>query len=82
VLARLAPALATAVEERFGAPVRGQGERVELCVRDKDVAELLRMVLEAGAEIVSVTPHRASLESVFLSAVHEGEREEQMEGAS
>jgi ABC-2 type transport system ATP-binding protein len=81
VLARLAPELLAVVEERFGGEVRGQGDRVELCVRDKDVAELLRLVLDGGAEIVSVTPHRVSLESIFLSAVHEGEREEQPEEA-
>jgi hypothetical protein len=30
--------------------------------------------LEAGAEVVSVTPHRVSLESIFLHAVEEGSR--------
>ena len=36
----------------------------------------LRVAMEAGAEVVSVTPHRVSLESIFLSAVEAGAAEE------
>lgn len=63
---------ATALEERLGALLRGVGDRVEVCVSEKHVTEALRSILDAGAEVVSVTPHRASLESIFLSAVGEG----------
>ena len=35
---------------------------------------VLRVALAVGAEIVSVTPHRESLESIFLHAVEEGSR--------
>ncbi len=40
---------------------------------DQDV---LRTVLGASAEVLSVTPHRVSLESIFLSAVEKGRSEE------
>ena len=58
-----------ALAERFGATLRGHGARLELRVREKEVDEVLRAVLDAGGRVVSVTPHRVSLESVFLSAV-------------
>jgi hypothetical protein len=35
------------------------------------VNPLLHAAIAAGAEVVSVTPHRTSLESIFLSAVAE-----------
>ena len=49
----------------------GVGERIELRVAEKQVNEVLRAALAAGARVVSVTPHRASLEAIFLSAVEE-----------
>jgi ABC-2 type transport system ATP-binding protein len=76
MLARVEPALASGLEERFGA-LTGRGDHVELRVAEKDVGPVLEQALAAGAEIVTVTPHRASLESIFLSAVQEaggGER--------
>ena len=69
VLARLPEALAGELEDRFGADLRGLGERVELRVEEKQVSAVLEASLAAGAEVVSVTPHRTSLESIFLSAV-------------
>ncbi len=72
VLAGLPAAAAAALEGRFGAPLRGQGDRVELRVAQKDVSELLKGALAGGAEVVSVTPHRISLEEIFLSAVESG----------
>jgi ABC-2 type transport system ATP-binding protein len=74
VLTGAPSALAEALEERFGAELRGMGERLEVVVRQKCVGELLREALAAGAEVVSVARHRASLESIFLSAVEEGRR--------
>ncbi|CAG0975146.1 putative ABC transporter ATP-binding protein YxlF [Myxococcaceae bacterium] len=70
VLSRVDPGLAAALEERFGA-IGGRGELVEVRVAEKEVRELLDRALGAGANVVSVTPHRASLESIFLSAVAE-----------
>ena len=68
VLARVPPALAAALEQRFG-PLRGKGEHVEVQVPAKQGNEVLQQALAAGAEVVAVSPHRASLESIFLSAV-------------
>ncbi|MEE8164229.1 MAG: hypothetical protein V3T64_01550, partial [Myxococcota bacterium] len=70
---RLAPELAPRFEEDFEAELRGLGERVELILPAKQVQKLLAVALENGAEIVSVTPQRSSLEEVFMSAVREGE---------
>jgi ABC-2 type transport system ATP-binding protein len=68
VVANLPLELASRLEER-GASLRGVGDRLEVCVAEKDVSAVLREVLEGGAEVVSVTAHRASLETIFLSAV-------------
>jgi len=68
VLASVAPAFAEALERRFG-PLRGKGEHVDLKVPAKALHEVLEQALASGAQVVSVTPHRASLESIFLSAV-------------
>jgi ABC-2 type transport system ATP-binding protein len=62
------------LEDRFEAILRGHGERIEVRVAEKRVGDVLRTALEAGAEVLSVTPHRVSLESIFLSAVEEGSR--------
>ena len=74
-LAKVLPAsLAERFEAEFGATVRGHGARLELRVQAKRVDDVLREALAANAEVVSVTPHRPSLESVFLNAVEEGSR--------
>ena len=73
VLASLEPEIATQIEERFSASLRGHGERVELRLPSKSVQPALTLALGGGAEVVSVTPHRHSLEDAFLSAVREGE---------
>jgi len=69
VLGGMPAALAAVLEERFGAELTPVADRVEVLVREKDVDPVLREALAAGARVVSLTPHRASLESVFLSAV-------------
>jgi ABC-2 type transport system ATP-binding protein len=76
VLANVPGDAAVAMEERFGARLRGHGERIELRIAEKDTSAALRVALEAGAEVISVTPHRVSLESIFLSAVEQGAAEE------
>jgi ABC-2 type transport system ATP-binding protein len=72
-LAGLRPETADRLEELAGSALRGMGERSELRVAEKQVDEVLRLALESGAHVVSVTPHRVSLESIFLSAVAEGD---------
>ncbi len=73
VLAQLAPETADQIGERFDLEMRGLGERVEIRVADKDVHDLLAAAMAAGAHVVSVTPHRNSLEDVFLDVVHSEE---------
>jgi ABC-2 type transport system ATP-binding protein len=75
VLSGITPDLATGLEERFGAGLRGHGERIEVRVGEKCVGDVLQAALDGGGRVVSVTPHRVSLESVFLHAV-ESDREE------
>jgi ABC-2 type transport system ATP-binding protein len=73
VVSQLSPSAVAALEERLSASLRSLGDRMELRVAEKSVNEALRIVLDAGSEVLSVTPHRASLESVFLSAAREEE---------
>jgi ABC-2 type transport system ATP-binding protein len=74
VLTGVSPALAEILSDRFGDGMRGVGERVEIGVPQKRVGELLAEALATGAQVVSVAPRRASLESIFLSAVGRGGR--------
>ena len=74
ILAQLDPELATALEQDFGAGLRGLGDRIELLVPEKHLSEVLSAVLSRGAEVISVAPRRASLETIFLSAVRDGDR--------
>ena len=76
VFANLSAEAAVRLEERFGARLRGHGERIELRIAEKDASEVLRVALDASAEVISVTPHRVSLESIFLSTVNEADAEE------
>jgi len=76
VIANLRADAALELEERFSARFRGMGERVELRVAEKAVNDVLRLALDASGEVISVSPHRVSLESFFLSAVEAGDAEE------
>jgi ABC-2 type transport system ATP-binding protein len=73
VLSRLPAQTAMEMEDRFSVEMRGVGERVELTVPAKRVHDVLESALACGAEVVSVTPHRSSLEDVFMDAVREEE---------
>jgi ABC-2 type transport system ATP-binding protein len=55
--------------EEAGLGLRGIADRVELRVPEKQVGEVLEAALSARAQVVSVNPHRRSLEEIFLSAV-------------
>jgi len=72
VLGGLPPETADRLGGRFGLEMRGLGDRVELQVAEKDVHHVLDSAMSAGAEVVSVTPQRNSLEDVFLDAVRAG----------
>ncbi|MDG2335137.1 MAG: ABC transporter ATP-binding protein [Myxococcota bacterium] len=74
VLARLPSETSTELGERFSATLQTVGETIEVQVREGQVQGFLEAALGAGAEILSVTPNRVSLEHIFLEAVEEGER--------
>jgi ABC-2 type transport system ATP-binding protein len=76
VFASLAADSATQMEADFRAQLRGHGERIEVRIAEKNSSEVLRLALDAGAELISATPHRVSLESIFLSKVSEADAEE------
>jgi hypothetical protein len=81
VLARLSPEVAQDLGRKYSARVQSVGERVEIQVRDGQVGALLEAALGAGAEILSLTPNRISLEHIFLEAVEQGEAAELGHGA-
>jgi ABC-2 type transport system ATP-binding protein len=66
--------LGAQLEERFAAQLQGVGDRIEVRVPEKHVDAALGFLLEAGARVVSVSAHRASLEQIFLNAVEESRR--------
>ncbi len=73
VLSELPVELAADLEEKFSLEMRGLGERVELTVAEKQVRDVLEAAMTSGAHVVSVTPHRSSLEEVFMNAVQDEE---------
>ena len=73
VLGQLPAETADAIGADFEVEMRGHGDRVALLVSDKDVHGVLDVALAANAQVVSVTPHRHSLEEVFLNAVRDEE---------
>jgi len=72
-LSNVSPDLAALIEESFEVELRGVRERIELRVSEKSTEKLLRVAMDAGAHVVSLQPHRPSLESVFLTAVRDAE---------
>jgi ABC-2 type transport system ATP-binding protein len=69
VLTGVAPELVESLEAHTAGTLRGVGDRIELRVESKRVGELLGVALAGRAQVISVTPRRASLESLFLDAV-------------
>jgi ABC-2 type transport system ATP-binding protein len=80
-LTNLPPELAESFERRYGAVLSGRGENIELRVAEKHATEMIRTALDAGAGLRSLTPHRVSLETIFMSAVEEEARERDARGA-
>jgi ABC-2 type transport system ATP-binding protein len=74
VVANLSADVATCLEEDFEACFRGVRERLEIHVKDKHVAPVLSAVLAVGAEVISVTHNRISLERIFLETVEQSEK--------
>jgi len=69
VLSGLGPEPAQRLEDELDAELQGLGGRLEARVPEKHVEGVIRIALDWGAEVVSVTPHRTSLEQIFLEAV-------------
>jgi ABC-2 type transport system ATP-binding protein len=69
----LAATDAAEIEAAHAASLHVGGDRVEIRVGAKQLDDALRSVLQAGAQVVSVTPLRPSLEEVFMDAVHQAE---------
>ncbi len=76
VVAGLRPETGVQLEEQFGASLRGHGDRIEVRTAEKNLNPMLGAILEAGGQVLSVTPHRVSLESIFLSAVERNRADE------
>ena len=72
VVAGIAPEAIARIDERIEVDVRGFGDRIEFRVNEKDVHAVLEIAMGYEAEIVSVNPHRVSLEEIFLNAVDGG----------
>ena len=75
VLAGMPVELGPQLEDRFGAELRGHGQQVEARVPEKQVNDVLQTAIGAGATVVSVSPVRVSLESIFLKTVEQSEEE-------
>jgi ABC-2 type transport system ATP-binding protein len=75
VLSAVAPELASRLEDQYGADLRGHGQHVEARVLEKNVNDVLRVAIDGGVSVVSVTPVRVSLESIFLKTVEQSEEE-------
>ena len=75
VLKNITTETASQLEEGLDVSLQGFGERVEVRVHEKVVEPLLRKVLDFGGEVVSVSPHRETLESLFLHTVEESNAE-------
>lgn len=73
VLSSVVPELVDRFQEEFGCEISGLGETIEFRVAEKHLNELLTAALAREVTVHSVTPHRKSLESLFLSAVNRGE---------
>ncbi len=69
VLAGVSAHLGEMLGERFDAKLRGLGDRIELKISEKQVSELLAEAIAQGAEIISVSAHQQSLESLFISTL-------------
>ena len=70
-LESVSPEFAVMLETRYSVELRGVRDRIEFRLDEKHVGSLLRTALQTGARVVSVMPHRPSLEKVFLTAVEE-----------
>lgn len=64
---------AESIEARCAAKLRAAGDRLEIETDQKYVEDVLRIVLDSGASVVSTIRLHPSLEDVFMEAVRESE---------
>jgi ABC-2 type transport system ATP-binding protein len=76
VLSNVSTDLAEVLEEQFEAKFRGMRDLIEVRIPGKESRGLLETALRLDAEVVSMTPYRESLESVFMTAVRNAESED------
>jgi ABC-2 type transport system ATP-binding protein len=81
VVSGIAPEVAQRFEEEMQGELRGHGERIAVRLQEKHVGDALQLALSSGADVVSVTPERATLEEIFMNAVEAGEQDEARHGA-
>jgi ABC-2 type transport system ATP-binding protein len=77
IVSGLTPEVVQSAEEGLGAELRGHGDRIAVRIAEKHVNEALQLFLSTGAQVLAVTPERASLEDIFMSAVRQDEQEGQ-----
>ena len=70
-LEAVSPEFAVMLETKYEVELRGVRDRIEFRVDEKHIPALLRTALQTDARIVAITPHRPSLEKVFLTAVED-----------
>jgi len=73
VIAGMGVELARLLEEQHGAELRDHGRQIEARVPEKRLDDVLRTCLDGGASVVSVTPVRVSLETIFLRTVRQAD---------
>lgn len=69
VFSRVPDGFAESLRGRFSARVRAVGDQVEIHVKEEYVRPLVKLALEAGAELHSLSQSSVSLERIFLDAV-------------
>ena len=74
ILSGISADFASLLEERYRQELGGASDRLSLKLPEKEVPELLATALAADVRVLAVTPQRASLESIFLSAVEDANK--------
>ena len=79
VLSNVSTGLAEVLQKQYNTELRGMRGMIEFRISEKESRGLLETVLRLDADVVSMTPYRESLESVFMTAVRNAESEDGVE---